>query len=237
MRVLNYAGPPTEAVTYAAGEVAIDSQGTSWYCTTAGSPGSWRAGLAQFGTSGAPTTGTWAAGQVGIDTNGRTWYCTTGGTPGTWTSPVVDLPGNGAPTSGTYATGVLGVDTQGRLWLCTTGGTPGTWLSFSKPRVTTISSGFNTPTFGTDVTDIVSIPALAANVTNMSTNMSGTPAPGQRLTFMIQDNGTAHTLSWGSGFEAAGTLALPTTTVASTLLVVEFIYNSATSKWHIIRSV
>lgn len=96
-------------------------------------------------------------------------------------------------------------------------------------RVTTIASN-GTPTVNTDNTDLVTITALAVNITNMTTNLSGTETNGQKLIYRILDNGTPRTISWGTSFEDAGE-ALPTTTTTSKLLTVGFIYDTVSSKW------
>lgn len=95
------------------------------------------------------------------------------------------------------------------------------------PRVTTIASSA-TPTVNTDNTDIVNITALAAAITSMTTNLSGTPSIGDVLIFQIKDNGTGRAISWGASFTAKG-VALPTTTVAGKLLTVGFLWNG--SNW------
>ncbi len=59
----------------------------------------------------------------------------------------------------------------------------------------------------------------------MSTNTSGTPTNFDKLIFRILDNGGAQGITWGTKFVAKGT-ALPTTTVASKLLTVGFIYDT-----------
>lgn len=101
-----------------------------------------------------------------------------------------------------------------------------------KPRVgTTTSSG--TPTINTDLYDIYTITAQAAAITSFTTNLSGTPDDGQKLIISITDNGTARAITWGSSFEASGTISLPSTTVISKRLDVAFIWNAATSKWRI----
>jgi hypothetical protein len=87
-----------------------------------------------------------------------------------------------------------------------------------------------TPTINTDATDIASITGLAQNVTSMSSGLTGTPVDGDSLVVRITDNGTPRTLTWGASFEAS-TVAPPTTTVASTMVMVGFTYNAATSKW------
>lgn len=95
------------------------------------------------------------------------------------------------------------------------------------PRVTTITSS-GTPTVNTDNCDFVNITALAAAITSMTTNLSGTPTIGDALIFQILDNGTARAITWGASFAAKG-VALPTTTVLSKLLTVAFIWNG--SNW------
>lgn len=102
------------------------------------------------------------------------------------------------------------------------------------PRVGTTTSSA-TPTINTDTVDAYSITALAAAITSMTTNLSGTPTDFQKLTIRIKDNGTARAITWGSSFEAKG-VALPTTTVLSKVLTVGFIYDSVTSKWGCVAS-
>ena len=96
-------------------------------------------------------------------------------------------------------------------------------------RVTAIASNA-APTINTDSCDFVDITALAAAITSMTTNLSGTPTNGQTLTIRIKDNGTARAISWGTGFEAAGQ-PLPTTTIISKRLTVGLIFDTTTSKW------
>jgi hypothetical protein len=62
---------------------------------------------------------------------------------------------------------------------------------------------------------------------------SGTPSDGQVFQFILTDNGTARALSWNSVY-AATSVALPTTTVASTPLRVTFQYSTDNSKWNCI---
>lgn len=93
-------------------------------------------------------------------------------------------------------------------------------------RVTSITSSA-TPTINTDDCDCVDITALAAAITSMTTNLSGTPTNFQSLIFRIKDNGTARAITWGASFAANG-VALPTTTVISKLLTVGFIWNGST---------
>lgn len=96
---------------------------------------------------------------------------------------------------------------------------------------TTTSSA--TPTINTDNVDLYTITALSAAITSFTTNLSGTPTDGQVLQIAITDNGTARAITWGSSFEASGTISLPTTTVISTRLDIVFVWNTVTSKWRI----
>ena len=100
------------------------------------------------------------------------------------------------------------------------------------PRVTTITSS-GTPTINTDNCDIVNITALAAAITSMTTNLTGTPSIGDVLVFQIKDNGTARAITWGASFTAKG-VALPTTTVINKLLTVSFLWNG--SNWGCVGS-
>lgn len=97
------------------------------------------------------------------------------------------------------------------------------------PRVTTIASSA-TPTFNTDICDVVSITALAAAITSMTTNLSGTPVDFQQLRIRIKDNGTARAITWGASYVSM-TATLPTTTVLSKLTEVMLEWNSVTSLW------
>ena len=99
-------------------------------------------------------------------------------------------------------------------------------------RVVTVSQSA-TPSINTDITDVASITGLAQAIT--SVGVSGTPVDGDLLMVRITDNGSARAISWGGSFEPS-TVALPTTTVASTMLVVGFMWNTATTKWRCIAS-
>jgi hypothetical protein len=87
-----------------------------------------------------------------------------------------------------------------------------------------------TPTINTDNTDVAHITGLAQAITSFTTNLTGTPVEGDTLRIDITDNGSARAITWGAKFEAS-TVALPTTTVASTRLDVGFFWNTATSAW------
>lgn len=100
-------------------------------------------------------------------------------------------------------------------------------------RVTTTNAPGATPTMNTDSNDMYIFTGLAAAITSMTTNLSGTPTDGQTLWVAFTDNGTARAITWGATFESS-TTALPTTTVISTRLDVGFVWNATTSKWRCI---
>lgn len=97
------------------------------------------------------------------------------------------------------------------------------------PRVSTETSSA-TPTINTDNVDAHSITALAAAITSMTTNLSGTPTNFQKLIIRIKDDGTARAITWGASFASRGA-TLPTTTVLSKTTSVGLIWNSVTSTW------
>ncbi len=87
-----------------------------------------------------------------------------------------------------------------------------------------------TPKINTDSYDCYQITALAAAITSMTTNLSGTPTDGQELDIEILDNGTARAITWGASF-ASGPATLPTTTILSKWLYVKLRYSSSRTKW------
>lgn len=100
-------------------------------------------------------------------------------------------------------------------------------------RVTSIASSA-TPTFNTDTCDMVSITALAAAITSMTSGRSGTPTDGQPLWFRIKDNGSARAITWGADFESVAGVALPATTVISKRLTVAFMYDIVALKFSMV---
>jgi hypothetical protein len=104
-----------------------------------------------------------------------------------------------------------------------------------QPRVVSITSS-GTPTPDADTTDLYDITALATDATFQIP--SGTPVNGQKLIIRIKDDSTPRVLSWNAVY-AAGGVALPTLTVASKILTVGFLYDTANSlnKWLCIASV
>lgn len=96
-------------------------------------------------------------------------------------------------------------------------------------RVTGTTSSA-TPTPNCDTTDIYALTALAEAAAFV--NPTGTPTNGQPLIIRIKSDATPRALTWGTDYIAGGT-ALPTTTVASKITTVGFIYNTdnALNKW------
>ncbi len=132
-------------------------------------------------------------------------------------------------TTGTGVVTALGINANAAGGVVTTNGTATLTGKRITARITTITSSA-TPTINTDDADAVTITALAAAITSMSTNLSGTPVNFDQLIFRIKDDGTARAITWGASFEACGA-ALPTTTVISKRLYVLFIYDSVAGKW------
>lgn len=96
------------------------------------------------------------------------------------------------------------------------------------PRVGTTTSSA-TPTINTDNVDHYSLTAQAADITSMTTNLSGTPTDRQVLTISITGT-AARAITWGASFEN-GPAALPSTTDTTKRLDVLLWWNATTSKW------
>ncbi len=84
-----------------------------------------------------------------------------------------------------------------------------------------------TPAMNTNNGDIMQMTGLAQAITSMTTNLTGNPSVGDQFMFQITDNGTGRAITWGASFSST-TIALPTTTVASTMLRVGFQWNGST---------
>lgn len=165
----------------------------------------------------------------------------------TLTSPTLTTPALGTPASGNLANCTFPTLNQNTTGKADTAGNADTATKLATaraingvdfdgtaaitivPRVTTITSSA-TPTINTDNCDAVTITALAADITSMTSGLSGTPVNFQKLIIRIKDDGTARAITWGAKFESKG-VSLPTTTVISKVLTVGFIYDTVTSKW------
>lgn len=98
------------------------------------------------------------------------------------------------------------------------------------PRINTVTSSA-TPSINVGTTDQFNITALAADITSMTTNLTGTPVDGQKLLIRIKDNGTARAIAWGASFVSSGVATLLTTTVISKTHLNLFIYDAVATKW------
>lgn len=99
---------------------------------------------------------------------------------------------------------------------------------------TTSTASSSTPTPNADTTDFYVLTALAANATFGAP--TGTPVNGQRLVIRVKSDASIRTLAWNAAYRA-GAVALPTATVASKTMYMEFMFNSADTKWDLLVSV
>jgi hypothetical protein len=102
-----------------------------------------------------------------------------------------------------------------------------------KPKVSSAANVTSPLAWNSTSFDEYAITALA-NALTINADANASPADGQRIMFRFKDNGTARALTWTTGatnaFRAVG-VTLPTTTVASKLVYIGCIYNSADSRW------
>ncbi len=143
-----------------------------------------------------------------------------GGTGATTLSGIIKGNGTSAFTAVTAPSGTI-VGTSDTQTLTNKRITPRTGSTASSA----------TPSINTDNVDVYSITALAANITSMTTNLTGTPNDGDKLLLRIKDNGTSRTITWGASFTSSGVATLLAATVASQQHTIGLIYSSATSKW------
>lgn len=114
---------------------------------------------------------------------------------------------------------------------------PGTPLPIPGNEVQTIFAPISgnptiaTPVINTDLSNGGEITGLDRAITNMSTNLSGTPTDDQQYMLKITDNGTSRAITWGTAFTAYN-VALPTQTVAGQTLRVLLGWDSIVSKWY-----
>lgn len=98
------------------------------------------------------------------------------------------------------------------------------------PRVNSVASSA-TPSINTDTTDIFEITALAAAITSMTTNLTGTPNDGDKLVIRIKDNGTTRAITWGASFKNSGVATLLANTVVNKQHTVFLQWDAAASGW------
>lgn len=93
------------------------------------------------------------------------------------------------------------------------------WADDTRPIVADCDSFDVIKTFGLTAAFTVSAP-------------SGTPTDCQTLIYELKDNGVARGITWGTGtqFISRG-VTLPSTTIASKLTIVGFMYSTTTSTW------
>lgn len=100
-------------------------------------------------------------------------------------------------------------------------------------RLTTTNAPGATPTINTDNLDVANLTGLGTAITSLTTNLSGTPVDGDMLEIRFTDDGTARGITFGASFVAT-TVALPTTTVISTMLRALFEWNG--SAWAVVAT-
>jgi predicted transcriptional regulator len=98
-------------------------------------------------------------------------------------------------------------------------------------RTVTSSGPGATPTWNTDNVDKQKFTALAANITSMTSGLSGTPQDGDELWVYFKDNGTARTIAWGTSFVSSGVATLLATTVINKTHMVKLEYDATAAKW------
>jgi hypothetical protein len=90
-----------------------------------------------------------------------------------------------------------------------------------------------TVTPNADTDNYIDITGLASDLT--IANATGTPRNFQKLIIRIKDNGSARVLTFDTSYVAGG-VDLPTTTTASKIMNLGFIYNTANAlnKWQLV---
>lgn len=189
--------------------------------------------IGQLATTGTPTATTFLAGDYSWKTITSLGTVTTGIWNGTLISPTyggtgvnngsntITVSGNTSIGSSTYTVSLLA--TANTSTTLPTSGTIPNYL-----EGTTSSSSTPTST-GNARQNFYSVTALAVTATMGAP--SGTALDNNTILYRFKDNGTARSLSWNSIYRAGTDFALPTTTVIGKTLYVQFVYNSADTKW------
>jgi hypothetical protein len=153
------------------------------------------------------------------------WTITASGTQGA-AGPTV-YPGAGVAVSTGTAWGTSKTSPTGEIV-----GTSDTQTLTNKriqDRVLASTADSATPAINTDSYDMVVITAQTANITSMTTSLTGTPVNGQKLWISFTASAGTPTIAWGASFESSA-VTLPTG-MTTTRSDVGFIWNAATSKW------
>lgn len=94
-------------------------------------------------------------------------------------------------------------------------------------RILTVTQSA-TPATNTDNGDIISITAIAQNITSMTSSLTGTPVNGDMIMWQFTATGS-FTLAWGTSFASTASYTLPTA-ISTTMIRVLTQWNSVTSK-------
>lgn len=99
----------------------------------------------------------------------------------------------------------------------------------TKAHVASYTSA-STININADTTDVVSVTALAANVT-FNTPTGVAYYDGQNLRIIVKDNGTTRTLSFGSGFVFSTDKPNPGSTTANKKIIFDFVRYAPDDQW------
>lgn len=103
-------------------------------------------------------------------------------------------------------------------------------------RTSTTATVSATPSLNTDNVDTRRITAQAINITNMSTNLTGTPVEGDILEFDITAASGTIAVTWGSSFVNTSVSAPISFGTTTTFVIFKFTTSSyGTSKWHCVN--
>jgi hypothetical protein len=154
----------------------------------------------------------------------------------------INTKGSGTVTSiqvvggtGATVTPTTAVTTSG-VYTVTPEVSSATFNTLTNKRITYRTGGAasytTSVTIASDSVDMFVITAQAGAL--LFNAPSGTPTQGQMLLIRIKDNGTARALTWNAIWRSGTDVTLPSTTVLSKTLYMEFLYNTTDSKWDIV---
>jgi hypothetical protein len=169
------------------------------------------------GPAGSPGGNTGPTGPTG--NQGNTGSTGPAGSPGGATGPqgVTGPPGSNGAQGATGSSGPVGA-------------TGATGVYSAVPRVSSITSSAN-PAINTDSIDQLNITALAVDITSLTTNLTGTPQPGQKLIIRIKDTGTSKAIAHGTKFQSSGVATLLANTRPGKTHVEAFMYDEVVTKF------